>query len=102
MPWRVEPHRRKQPCQRTRLLRSSDTNGDSRSLRQRHGVAPRRSHAMPDAKPRVNHHTMARMRMTVAAHSNSGPHAGGDRLLLLAHGMGIEGGHVHDGVAHPL
>jgi hypothetical protein len=29
---------------------------------------------------------------------NSGPHAGSDRLLLFAHGIGVDGGDFQDGV----
>jgi hypothetical protein len=68
----------------------------------RHEAAPPRYHATPDAKPRVCRRIMATTPMTFEAGPHSGPHAGRDRLRLFAHGIGIHGGHVHDGVAHPL
>jgi hypothetical protein len=40
--------------------------------------------------------------MTCAARPNSGPHAGGDRLLLFTHGVRIDGRNFHNGMAHPL
>src|SRR5437762_5121546 len=102
MPWRVETYRMKQKFQRTMLIRSSDTNRDSRSLRKSHEVAPRRNSAKPYAKQPVCHHTMATTPIIFEAGTNSGPHAGGDRLLLFADSIGIDGGNFQDGVAHPL
>ena len=45
---------------------------------------------------------MATTRITFEAPTNSGPHAGGNGLLLFADRIGIDGGNFHDGVAHPL
>src|SRR5215831_15195088 len=102
MRWRVETLRRTQTLQRTMQIRSSDTSGDSRSLRKSPEVAPRRSSAKPYAKPPVCHHTMATTRITFEEHTNSRPHAGRNGLLLFADSIGIDGGDFQDGVAHPL
>src|SRR5215471_15752461 len=99
MPWRVETPRRQQ-CQRTRLIRSSDTNGDSRSLRKSLEVAPRRHSVKPYAKQPVCHHTMATTLITFEERTNSRPHAGRNGLLLFADSIGIDGGDFQDGVAH--
>src|SRR4051812_37596493 len=102
MHWRVETHRMRQTCQRTMLIRSRDTNGDSRSLRKSHEAAPPRNNAKPYARQRVCHPTMVTTLITFEGRTNSRPHAGSDGLLLFAHSIGIDGGNFQDGVAHPL